>query len=785
MANNSLLHCPKNLRECIDWVLCIHAQGKISDLASAVKNVLGNSNGNAIGLNELVKGLESFLEGIKSTRGSYVSSYLKTATWEKLCQDCKCRDYSKSKSLCPCSCGSSPVPNSVCNPDKCCPDCNVRAAARVFLCFLPCMWYALDYLYKQCNGGGWQNFKISDNSLTSLGSFFAGMGYDLGKLDGEKNGSQISSSLSSLLNDSGPLKKLYDVSQKYFPSPSLVSPSDSKSKPKTVRDILLWLSGLPFTSGFKALLLHCKGLCSDIKDSSNPVQFNNFESSLYASCLRSPFVLAAIEDHKEAFKNFPPYKSEISKFSYPSDHFDLFEALFKYIHKIYTPLTFLEYQCKTPNSSSGWKNCGYGQKCMDALGKPSNPSSPCCPSSLPKGILCTGQPGETDHAEHCTKVGVECMALGTCNPKGAHTGPDKCTPCPHPLVRFLTDSWPFSQNSPDPSVPKMGFDSSNLPSPGRRGEALHIALKDFCDSGNSSSSLATLLKFELHVSRHPPETLGELFGFFKKFVPQLTSTFKTFETYIKEEPGFYSADPLKDALQKLYGSHSKGDHKTSTPAYDLRSLSECHVPQGAAAEVTCGPYLNSLTGDVYTNFIDNFDETYLSWICYLPKDFQDRLEKLKKDFASSCSDCYTPGSSPSSSCSSIIYCPCSWPLISSQGFSFTSRGSLSGETKGKKKRQCSDFIKQLEKVLQDPQSTLLSLIAEIENFIWSIRFPFFLFVLAFWAFVISYFLYVQLYKLDLLHLKSHAHFSRSFKILPSTLFSDASSKLKDLSYFSL
>ncbi|KAK1932180.1 hypothetical protein X943_002303 [Babesia divergens] len=103
-------------------------------------------------------------------------------------------------------------------------------------------------------------------------------------------------------------------------------------------------------------------------------------------------------------------------------------------------------------------------------------------------------------------------------------------------------------------------------------------------------------------------------------------------------------------------------------------------------------------------------------------------------------------------------------------------------------KKCFDFITQLGKFLGTDkleESTLLSLIAEIEAFLWSIRLPFFLFVLAFWAFVMSYFLYVQLYKLDLLHLKSHAHLSRSFKILPSTLFSDASSKLKDLSYFTL
>ncbi|KAK1935268.1 variant erythrocyte surface antigen-1 family protein [Babesia divergens] len=765
------------------------------NLKNALKAELKGSGLNDLDtqLKALASGLENFIgysggvlsgNGIGKSGGSYKSSYdSNNATWEKLCENCKCKKLFSNSSCSKCSCGSSGP--SVCDPSQCCPDCDVRKAAKIFLGMLPCLYYALKYLKEKCEVD-WKDQKISDNNH-SLRHFLRGMGYDVtNDLKSSVQASEILKLLNDhIFNDSkGSLDKIYNVvKEKYF---KFVSPSDSPSQPKTVRDILLWLSGLPFTSGFKDLLKHCKGLCSDIKDSSNPVKFNDFETSLFNSCFLSPFVLGVIEDHKEAFKNFPPYKSEISKFSYPSDPFDLFEALFKYIHKIYTPLTFLEYQCGKEKRDAGWKNCGYGQKCAEAL-QPflsSATSSPCCPSSLPKGILCTGQPGEKDHAEHCTKVGVECMALGTCNPNGAHTQTtDKCDPCPHPLVRFLTDSWPFSQNYPDSFVPKMGFSKDSLPFPGRRGEALHTALKDFCDSGNSSSSLTTLLKFLTRVSRTPPETLGEFFVFFQKFPGALKNKLKTnFDSYVSKEPGrpdgqkFTTA--FQTALEALKGSSNSHSNSGSHP-YDLFSLNDCHVTEDAGEDVTCGPYLNSLTGDVYDIFIDNFDETYLSWICYLPKDFKNRLEEFKQKF----SKCCLQDSSSSSSCTTIVNCPCAWPLISSQGFSFTSRGSLSGETSNKEARKCSDFIKQLEKVISGDLFT--NLLAEIEKFLWSIRLPFFLFILAFWTFVISYFLYVQLYKLDLLHLKSHAHLPRSFKILPSTLFSDASSRLKDLSYFTL
>ncbi|KAK1935297.1 variant erythrocyte surface antigen-1 family protein, partial [Babesia divergens] len=794
-----------------------------------------NGSGLTVDLNAeleaLASGLEKFIgydkgvlkgDGIgnNGTGGSqnYASSY-NGATWENLCKNCQCNSVPNS-SCSSCSCGSSG--SSVCDPLKCCENCDVKKAARVFLCFLPCMWYALDYLYKQCkkdeSEGGWSDLNISsDNSLTSLGSFFAGMGYDLGKLDENKKGGEISSSLSSLFTSpNGPLKKLYEKSKKYFTSsssPSLVpSPSsDSPSQPTTVRDILLWLSGLPVTSGFKALLDHCKGLCESIKDSKNSVNFNDFESSLYASCLRSPFVLAAIEDHKEAFKKFPPYESEWKVFSYPEDPSDLLEKLCEYLRKIFPPLKFLCIQCKNDKDSAGWKDCAYGQGCAEALKSSltsstsnSTPTSPCCSASAPKGYLCTKTYASNVH-EHCTKQGNKCIGpTGKCsdasatkkNPDtDAHSSGQCEKPCPHPLLAFLcdSDSTMFKSLFKLPSgssVPKMGFSPDNLPSPGRWGRDLSPVLEAFC----GSSSLTRLLQFSLCIFRNPPETLGELFGFFRRFRFSDVFTSK-FADYASKEPGSYPGGDLKtalkDALETLKGSSTShsGDHP-----YDLQSLIDCHVPQGAGA--TCGPYLNPLAEDVYDIFIEDSPGLYLSWICYLPKDFKTLLEKFKKIFSSCCSS--------GSSCKSIVKCPCALPLIYSRGFQFMSPSGLGcvdswGQEHGQQgrtqkhdnensphctRRTCKNFLDQLGKVLQ-VDAPLHLLINAIDAFLWSIRKPFFLFVLSFWILVFAYFIYVHLYHLDILELNSHDHPAWSFKIPPSILFSDSSSKLKDLSYFTL
>ncbi|KAK1933760.1 variant erythrocyte surface antigen-1 family protein [Babesia divergens] len=382
-------------------------------------------------------------------------------------------------------------------------------------------------------------------------------------------------------------------------------------------------------------------------------------------------------------------------------------------------------------------------------------------------------------------------------------------------MRFLCDSNPqspsslfrlpfsfarldFSQTPPAilPSSDKdfltMGFSKENLPSPGRKGEKLYHAIYGFCKDG--FYPLTRLVQFILCVSRHPPETLGEFFAFFKKFVS--SNVFKNnFVEWINGEPGTYSGSDLKTALEQLYGSKTSHSSSSHTPA-NLFSLNDCEGPKGSgSSHPTCGKYLHPLTENAYNIFIDKFAETYLSWVCYRAKDFYSEFKAFYEEAEKKFSDCCSSGSCK------IVECPCALPFIYSLGFTLNSPKTLNCvDNEGKSKhvggggkhvendskcttKSCSQFLTQLGHVVNG--DLFKNLLEEIDNFLWSIRFPFFLFVLAFWAFVISYFLYVQLYKLDLLHIDSHLHLSRSFKILPSTLFSDASSKLKDLSYFTL
>ncbi|KAK1939084.1 variant erythrocyte surface antigen-1 family protein, partial [Babesia divergens] len=720
-------------------------------------------------------------------RQEYVSSYdPDKASWNSLCPKSGSQPCCGQPSCPPCSHSGS------CPPGGCCPDCPQKKAAKIFLGMLPCLYYGLKIVHERCNPANselWPKWSGKISTPSDLNNFLKACGYDL-KILNDLQASQIYSSLSSLFNSgsTGSFDKIYDfVSKKYFSktlpsspcSSSCPSPSGSSSHvyPSTVRSILLWLSGLPFASGFNALLSHSKGLCPPSEKSLNS---DEFLYCIHVSCFFVPVSVISAIQHPGASKSFLPSTSDWTSFCYPEDPFDLFNMFLENVRKVYIPLKFLEFQCERDKDSAGWKDCAFGRQCVKGLESSlstSTPGSSCCKSSGPHGILCTSVPGESDVHEHCisSKPGVSCLGLtGKCEDSGDGQGPTdahtsgKCKyPCPHPLQRFLThgsESFPQSQSKDYPfalpGIVPMGFSKNYLPATARSGESLLGILDIFVGDSDSDQKvcfLRDLLRFLLCLTRTPPETLGELFSFYYKlaewFNPDgqdpreaLKKSFKdSLETEISSHPGAYGFGPkLTGAVQNLYESaeHKSGNHPA--PPYSLKLLSHCWN-----SHPNCGNFLFPLATNAWDLFAPSNSDVYLSWICYLAKDFKGHFEKFQEEFSSSSNSCCSASSG--SQCK-ILECPCILPKFYKNGFTFMLPSKLSG-------KNCSDFIAQLGNFVT--KSTLDDLIEVVDAFLWSIRLPFFLFVLAFWAFVISYFLYVQLYKLDLLHLKSHAHFSRS------------------------
>ncbi|KAK1932155.1 variant erythrocyte surface antigen-1 family protein [Babesia divergens] len=731
--HGSLQYVENKLRKPIQTCQCKTL--KPGQPCSCCSSVTSSSSGNCQGCQELSK--DSKLRSVLLSQ--YVSSsYDSSAKWEDLC---------KSQPCCQPSCLQCSPPSS-CPPGGCCEKCPKRLCAKIFLGILPCLYYGLKILHdrsKYDSGfAGWHDITMDSKGKPSSGlaKFFQAWGYGLRPLISKK-GSEFSCILEYLFGSDKIFEKLLDlVSKKYF-----TSSSSGSSSPSTVREILLWLYGLPFTSGFHDLVSHCSLLCSPFGNSFNADAFCYY---IYTCSFILPVSVISFIQLPDGSPSFLPSPSDWEDFCYPEDPSELLEKLCEYVRKIYIPLKFLQYQCDRDKNSAGWQECFFGQNCSVDSGSGSSVSSTSgCGCKGHDKYLCTGSSGHSGKCSSCTAK------------------------CPHPLMAFLIDGSENSKNlknleslfKPPPGFPKMGF--KNLSSTAKSGYSLHHGvLTSFCQDG--FYPLTRLVQFAFWVSRYP-ETLGELFAFFFRFSE--SDVFKNFGDYVDGEPGSYPGKALQDAVQGFYGSEDS--HKISSHPSDLRSLIAC--PATKESRATCGKYLHPLTYNAYHGFIEGFLGTYLSWICYSAEKFKEKLKGFYNEASEKFSCCST------GSCEKIVTCPCALPFLYSFGFGFWSPKGLNDNNK-----KCSDFIDQLRFVIWGKPSTPLSkLLEEIERFIWSIRLPFFLFILAFWAFVISYFLYVQLYKLDLLHLKSHAHFSRSFKILPSTLFSDASSKLKDLSYFTL
>ncbi|KAK1935322.1 variant erythrocyte surface antigen-1 family protein, partial [Babesia divergens] len=619
------------------------------------------------------------------TRG-YVSSYdPSSAKWNLLCSPsppkCCC-----GQDSCSCSKSSSPSlcckSSSSCDPSKCCPDCPQRKAAKIFLGILPCLYYGLKIVYDRCQYGsgfaGWNLAKIPEAS--GLKDFLSAWGFTSSTLS-----SKYASGLPVILEylyGSGKFKSLFDlVSKKYF-SRYL---SDASLSPSTVRQMLLWLYGLRFQKHFSDLVSHCSSLCSPFGNSYNSDAFCYY---IHTCCFILPVSVISVIQCPDGSPSFLPSPSDWQNFCYPDDLSSLFEKLCEYARKIFVALNFLYYQCERVGSQAGWAYCWYGQKCLlpqgssNSLSTSSSGSCSSCPNS--GAYLCTTTKSDNPVHDHCREG--KCLGSGSCdNSSSVHKSkPGSCkNPCPHPLMRFLIDDSsdsdsksPFKLPS-DSYVPPMGFSQENLPSPGKSGNSLYYVLKSFCKDG--FCPLTRLVQFILCVSQRPPETLLDLYAFFKQFVEALNSKpdlSSTFVDWINGEPGSYPGRFFAATVQAFYGakdSHWKnGDqkkgHKNSdkTPA-DLQSLYNCHPKK--ESNVTCGPYLHPLTDNVAGVFTPELCSMYLSWICYQGPRFHSEFQKFHKEAEKKFSCC-------KSSCEKIVECPCALPFIYSHGFTFHSPSTL-------------------------------------------------------------------------------------------------------------
>ncbi|EDO05225.2 variant erythrocyte surface antigen-1 beta subunit [Babesia bovis T2Bo] len=249
----------------------------------------------------------------------------------------------------------------------------VHLLARIFLGSVCLIWSGLSQLGFLTGGGSkrWEDSKLHDiesGDKAGLGSFMAAMGYDLERLNGSGTGDKTGqfvhglltkekdgafqelrngptqnsvadyyssiygaaqgagkSSTTEKLCEQYPLLVLHILASGYFragsagakgiTSPAKPAPSDPKKddtprKPRTIREILYWLSALPYSQGYCGLVTRMKEKTDQVtngSDDKNKIELYNEKNDktelhkdkithyLMAACGYCPLVLIGIQ----------------------------------------------------------------------------------------------------------------------------------------------------------------------------------------------------------------------------------------------------------------------------------------------------------------------------------------------------------------------------------------------------------------------------------------------------------------------------------------------------------
>ncbi|GBE63286.1 Extracellular matrix-binding ebh, putative [Babesia ovata] len=281
-------------------------------------------------------------------------------------------------------------------------DADGPKAARACLSFLPTLAQDLITL-KSYSNSDWQNKQIylyeRTKNTNSLGVFLANRGFSVSKRDngyeGElKNkpnckGSDIFGKLTGKINggadrlftsikgekEEGLITKLFNYYEMYLRVCHQTLPSPARY-PCSVRDMLSWMSGVPYSHVFSKVHGHVKSLLNEDANKKDTVMTTVLKSQTYNplkdSCKRSAHLLVAIcgNGHGAEECDYPYsvcFSNNHGNFYYPSDPATLLGMVYDIVRRLCYVLYFLYAQCKrTASAGNGWKECAYGQNVPSA-----------------------------------------------------------------------------------------------------------------------------------------------------------------------------------------------------------------------------------------------------------------------------------------------------------------------------------------------------------------------------------------------------------------------------------
>ncbi|GFE55248.1 variant erythrocyte surface antigen beta subunit, putative [Babesia ovis] len=326
------------------------------------------------------------------------------------------------------------------------------------------------------------------------------------------------------------------------------------------------------------------------------------------------------------------------------------------------------------------------------------------------------------------------------------------------------------------------------------GLGIDAVLRYYADENIRDSSLYQITRCICSLTRRVPRSTGTLYGFFYTIGEMCkkdgggTGGKAVNEALSKEFlccPGYRDPQGLMETIGKWRGTSHATDHVKGS----IDSLSGCKTPG-----VTCGHYLNPLSGSLYNTVAPEFCETYVSWIVHLTWRLQSGLESLRDEFVKiDCSNSGCTGKSGGSSshcceggtdhgkecsCANVVDCVGVHGLFYRFGFTYNSPGNLSGkENGGKYKRECDKFYERLKEVIIDG-TYYKELQTQLRNFIYTTRALFGLYIGVYWSVVLVYLLWSMTVNLDLMHIQSHWRSPGSYLLPVQRLLANGSRNVK-------
>ncbi|EDO05102.1 variant erythrocyte surface antigen-1 alpha subunit [Babesia bovis T2Bo] len=213
------------------------------------------------------------------------------------------------------------------------------------------------------------------------------------------NGSGTTSGTTNRISDTdqnknGAIFKLYILSCAYFTGlqkkNSESTTSTTANNPKTIREILYWLSALPYSQAYPKILKHGKQRLKEVTKKTGETESGTDNDQKQLSFLQTgrsapitvheynlfahfqavtqycPLVLIGIQGGIHSTNNTTPaihslYANTECHFTYPTVSIQAYNQVVHYIRALFYQLYFLRKQCAVKVSSGGkWRECRYG-----------------------------------------------------------------------------------------------------------------------------------------------------------------------------------------------------------------------------------------------------------------------------------------------------------------------------------------------------------------------------------------------------------------------------------------